>query len=365
MDLVCPTSRLPLHRMSIIEANEKLEAAERFAAPRIAGTRAVGITPEVLVRDDYGAAYPILDNIPILLSPEVLRRGIHEVSVCDGLFAEAYAEMRHYSTEAEAEVATIRESRAMENLRPLLTLRDVGHTPDFPDPPELWLDMMYEMSGQSEAFRHLGAVNEQRILTIGGRGLQAVKLLLAGAEEVWLVTPMLGELIFARELARLAGVEQGFQCAVAGAEQLPFPDRSFDAVFSQGSVHHWVTDVAIPECARVISSGGRFAAVEPWRAPLYSVGTRIFGKRDPAVHCVVLDGPRIEPQLHAAFEHVRIRHHGALVRYPLLLLWKFKVTFRRRTLWRLFVVDDRITRRFPRLRRTGSCVALLASTPRS
>ncbi len=40
-----------------------------------------------------------------------------------------------------------------------------------------------------------------RVLQVGGSGLHAVKFLLAGAAETWLVSPVHGELIFGRALA--------------------------------------------------------------------------------------------------------------------------------------------------------------------
>ena len=39
------------------------------------------------------------------------------------------------------------------------------------------------------------------LLRIGGRGIHAVKFLLAGALESWLITPILGEAIFSQCLA--------------------------------------------------------------------------------------------------------------------------------------------------------------------
>ena len=95
-----------------------------------------------------------------------------------------------------------------------------------------------------------------------------------------LVSPMPGELIFAQYQGQAYGVADRLRLVVGVAEELPFADRSIDVIFSGGSVHHMETSIALPECARVLRSGGRFAANDPWRAPLYALGTRLFGKRE-------------------------------------------------------------------------------------
>ncbi len=51
---------------------------------------------------------------------------------------------------------------------------------------------------------------------------------------------------------------------IAGAEQLPFPDESFDAVLAFDVLHH-ISDItaAMSEVRRVLRPGGRFASIEP------------------------------------------------------------------------------------------------------
>src|SRR5680860_1291048 len=172
---------------------------------------------------------------------------------------------------------------------------------------------------------------------------------------------MVGELLYAVALAEAVGVADRLHCVAALAEELPFPDRSFDAVYAQGSVHHWVVDRALPECARVLVDGGRFAAVEPWRGPLYGIGTGILGKRDRGVQCVVLTPSRIRPPRAQSFPGARIVHHGVLSRYALLALKKARISFSHRTVWRLSTLDDRLVSRSARLRDQGSSVAILAT----
>lgn len=49
----------------------------------------------------------------------------------------------------------------------------------------------------------------------------------------------------------------------AGAEDLPFPDSSFDRVWTIHAFHHWEDgDLGIAECLRVLKPGGHLLIVE-------------------------------------------------------------------------------------------------------
>lgn len=53
------------------------------------------------------------------------------------------------------------------------------------------------------------------------------------------------------------------QFAVAGAEGLPFPDETFDRVWTIHAFHHWEDrDQGIAECFRVLKPGGHLLIVE-------------------------------------------------------------------------------------------------------
>ena len=363
--LVCPVSRVRLRPMALSEAEDLLGG--RIDAGIGRGYRPIGPTPSVLVRDDHQGAYPVVDGIPVLMAPEILRpAGSLDpgVDVTDPRYVEAYTEMEHYSAAAARDAQDVAASASASRVARLAALVAGGAATTFPDPRYGWLDATHELQAQWEAFGHLQPVAGSRMLEIGGRGLHAVKLLLAGAAEAWLISPMVGELVYARALARHAGVADRLRCAAALAEELPLADGSIDGVYSQGCVHHWVTSLALPECHRVLRAGGRFAAVEPWRGPLYGLGTAILGKRDPAVHCVVLSPGRVEPYLEG-FGGWQVNHHGAVLRYPLLALRKAGIKLSRPMMWRLSLVDDAISSLVPPVRRRGSSVAILATARRS
>ena len=141
------------------------------------------------------------------------------------------------------------------------------------------------------------------------------------------------------------------------AEELPLADETMDVVHASSCVHHTDTALSAPQVLRVLTPGGRFSALEPWRGPLYQLGIRIFGNREP-VGCKPMTGERAAP-LAEAFDRFEICHHGALTRYPLIALWKLGLELTPMAVWRINRVDDSISSMIPGLRAKGSGVALL------
>jgi SAM-dependent methyltransferase/uncharacterized protein YbaR (Trm112 family) len=357
--VVCPSSKQPLREVPLVEAERELAGGAPLREPTPIGYTPVGRTPTVLLRADGRGAYPVVDGLPILRSPEMLTPpGVERVvDVTVAPYDEAYAELAHYDQRAGSAAADVRTSQAFRDMSRLAAI-PAAERAGFPDPPGRWLDARYELTAQYDAFQHLRPLDGARVLQVGGHGLHAVRFLLAGADEAWVASPMPGELAFAVALARECGVADRLHCVAALAEELPFADGSFDAIYSQACVHHWVVQLAGPECLRVLRTGGRFAAVEPWRGPFYGVGTKVLGKRDRGVHCVVLTADRVHEPF-SGFDELRVEHHGALTRYPLLALMKAGIKPSRRTIWRIGRVDDAVSGRFPRLRDSGSSVAIL------
>jgi ubiquinone/menaquinone biosynthesis C-methylase UbiE len=61
----------------------------------------------------------------------------------------------------------------------------------------------------------------------------------------------------AQENIKRAGYAAAIDLRVAAAEALPFPDESFNAVVSTGSLHHWKPPLAaLNEVHRVLKAGG-------------------------------------------------------------------------------------------------------------
>jgi SAM-dependent methyltransferase len=250
-------------------------------------------------------------------------------------------------------IREVDRSISFEYLARLVLAKDRGN---FPYPKQLWIASIYDCLSERDAYEYLAPLDGKKVLQIGGKGFAAIQFMLAGAGEAWLLTPVEAEARCAKELARLAGVQ--LHCRIGVAEQLPFESNFFDAIHSSGCAHHFQTDRAFPEIARVLREGGRFSAVDPWKAPLYSLGIRVFGKREEAVHCRPLNQQRVEP-LKAAFSDYKVIQHGILSRYPIIALEKLGCSTPLEIVWKLTQIDDAVSSLFG-LRTFGSSVAILA-----
>src|SRR5262249_40406897 len=152
-----------------------------------------------------------------------------------------------------------------------------------------------DIAAQEDCYRHIGSVKDKRVIQIGGKGLAALEFLMAGAAEAMLLTPMKGEALLAIELASIFGMKERIRCVVGVAEEIPIADCYVDACYVGGCVHHMRTEIAFNEMARILVPDGKFAALEPWRAPGYGIGTKIFGKRERSVFCRPLTPERVAP----------------------------------------------------------------------
>src|SRR5207302_5586412 len=116
--------------------------------------------------------------------------------------------------------------------------------------------LRYELEPEIVAFADFVSARGKRVLEVGvGMGADCVRFAQAGAQ----VTGVdLTER--AVEITRGRLEEEGLDgdVRVADAESLPFPDDSFDLVYSWGVLHHTPDPVAaITEARRVLAPGGR------------------------------------------------------------------------------------------------------------
>ena len=349
--LLCPATKQRLHRVPVDEANAGREPLR--VRPRTQSRRTpIGVTRDVLLREDGEAAYPISDDIPIVLPPEMLVRNdaIEPIDVMRGPYAEAYAEMEFYDGLA---------GRREELAESVAMLRKVAGSA-FLEPVASWLDAEFDGSAQLDCYRHLAPNLRGTVMQVGGKGLHLAKFLLAGAHEAWLLTPMLEEARWAIALATELGVRDRLRAVVGVAEEMPFADATFDAIYAGGTMHHLVIELAAAELRRVLRDGGTFAAAEPWKAPAYTWGVRVFGKREPSVHCRPIDDDRLT-SLRSVFPHAACLHHGAVLRYPLIALGKLGIHLGEENVRRIISAGDAVSARIPRLHRMGSSVSLLAT----
>lgn len=356
----CPQTKLPLRAMSLDDAKAAMASAE--LVPRTnREPEPFGVTATLMVRSDNACAYPVVDGIPILLAPEQITPASRPLTwdLKDVKYAEAYEEMTFYNQVAKAEAANIREAEAYRMIEPVLRLPSEERG-TFPEPKEVWIDCVPDCKAQYEASKYLGDIKGKRILQLGGKGIHAAKFLLAGAAEAWVMTPMLGEVYCSTALAKEAGVLDRLRCVVGVAEEIPVADNFFDAVYSGGCVHHMTTELAMPEVARVLKTGGKFSSMDPWRAPLYAIGTKMLGKREVSVFCRPLTKARVAP-IYAAFSEAKKEQYGTLTRYPALALGKFGVSLSFGTMWQLYKFDDSLCSCIPGMRGFGSSVALFGT----
>lgn len=356
--LVCPRTRQPLAMMARADA-ERLMGGRLQALRPIRGgePEPFGPTDVVLVRADHRRAYPVIDGFPILLAPEILGVAgeVEEIDLKDPRYEEAYREMPFYDRTATDEAAKValRAERAAQRARDADAMQ-------FPAPRKVWIDFICDGVAQWDAYRHLAPVGGRRVVQIGGKGAHAVKFLLAGAREAWNLSPMLGEARYATALAKASGVDGKLRCVVAIAEELPFADRTFDGILVPSCVHHMQTDRAFPEFRRVLAEGGRFAAIEPWLAPGYKLGTRLIGKREANPYCKPLTKRSASP-LFSAFGNGRIIHHGTFTRYALIAVEKTGLPLSATLAWWILKIDDAVASLIPGLRGLGSGAVLLGT----
>jgi SAM-dependent methyltransferase/uncharacterized protein YbaR (Trm112 family) len=355
--LVCPITRQLLTGPSPVEDVTGLGLRRRPTDPP---TSPLPGAEHLLLREGQRFAYPVVEGVPILLGPEALVRGPaadEVVNLRDARYAESYEEMEFYTGEAD------KHDIATHPTETVSVVREVAAMPHdqrgrYPYPPRNWVTHTFDNMAAWDAARHVAPVEGKRVIQIGGGGGDAVKMLVAGAAEAWLATPVLAEALFAARFAEYVGVRDRLHTVVAIGEELPIATGTFDIVYWSGSLHHTVTALAFAESERILKEGGKFAAVDPWRAPLYALGTKIFGKREEEVFCRPITRERLNGL--SVFREHEVIQHGALLRYGLIAADKLGLKVSQRELWRLLKADDRLSDRLG-LRRFGSSVAILAT----
>lgn len=310
----------------------------------------------------------MIDGIPILLSPEMwLAEGASsEEAGTDPhhqRYAEAYEEMSFYT--AWTGVGDDSLARAEKSLRLRMNVQDDRAAPQ-------WAPVRGQRGGNTAgavaaAYQHLGPFAAPgafvTCLQIGGRGTHALNFLVAGADRATLVSPVLAELQFSRELAASVGLDHRLDVVCGIAEELPFADAVFDRVYSGSSIHHTVTAESFPEISRVMAGGARFASVDIWRAPLYNIGVKLFGRATPGIRCKPMDEARLEPA-RGSFDDVSITMHGALARYPLAVLSRMGAKPSAAWARRLAEAEDSLAQRFDIVARQASLVLVRGAVDR-
>src|ERR1700731_1080466 len=94
VDMHCPETRQLLTAMTLAAAQEAAGPLRARQKTPFAGIKMV------LLREDHKAAYPIVNETPILLVPEALTNEPKEYDLRDRRWSEAYEEMDFYNRSA-------------------------------------------------------------------------------------------------------------------------------------------------------------------------------------------------------------------------------------------------------------------------
>ena len=114
---------------------------------------------------------------------------------------------------------------------------------------------------RSEIFAREGGLRPgQRALEVGcGTGIFLEAAATTGAD---IVALDLSADLLAQARARVAAAGK-VRLSLGNAEQMPFRDSSFDAVYGSSILHHLNIDAALAEVHRVLRPGGRIVFAEP------------------------------------------------------------------------------------------------------
>ena len=311
----------------------------------------IGCTENILKVIGADCAYPIIEDMPVLLAPELLAKKssttkFEKVDLNDLRYAEAYEEMSVYNkicdSLVEKAVATGDDRELCEPMGAIATELNFDEY-TFPYPEDVWVDAKHDGLSQLEAYAYLAPLTGKVFVQLGGSGSHAIKALLAGAKKAFLLTPMIGEARVARYLAKKYGVEDKFGCVIGIGEEIPFTSESVDVVYSGGCFHHMRTDYTAKELHRILKSGGKFSGVDPWKTPLHTIGTKLIGKREKSVFCKPINPERLQP-MKDTFVDLKVINHGPILRYLFLALDKFGVRFSVGTMLKICSIDEKIAR---------------------
>ena len=139
----------------------------------------------------------------------------------------------------------------------------------FPDPPSVWVDSRGSPVSQLDAYRWLSPIRGTRFLQLGGSGSHAIKAVMGGAGQSWLLTPMASEGILGRRMAQHLDLVPSLNVVRGIGERLPFEDASIDRIYGGGTLHHLELGPGLQEIARVLKPGGRAAFTDPNLNPIY------------------------------------------------------------------------------------------------
>lgn len=125
------------------------------------------------------------------------------------------------------------------------------------EPPHWAIDMVPSPLAK-RLCEHLPNKSGNKILEIGvGNGRDSIYFAKMG-NEVTGIDIAQGAVDLAKKNSKKEGVEDKIQFQVGDAENLEFPDESFDTVYSISVLHSTILAESFKEIARVLKPGGKF-----------------------------------------------------------------------------------------------------------
>jgi len=269
LDFICPVTRLPL---SFCESCDVSLGGK-------------DVNTGYLVSENGEIVYPVVDQVPQLIRICSLR------GIPDSLKSERW--IKDIITEVEIYDRIFCE-RMKADLQVLISKFSNldSYSSTFPFPLEVWIDSSTSADTQFKAYEHLRPLGNKIFLQFGGSGTHAVKALIAGAKEAYLLSPSQMEIKFGQMLAEELGLSDRFIGVRGIGEEIPLPSGLVDRVYGGGCLHHTDVGKSIPEVYRILKEGGKASFVDPRSNWLYEFIMKMTrGRRFLGVEDETLDSP--------------------------------------------------------------------------
>src|SRR5579863_6461433 len=172
---VCPLTHRPLAPVPLEAARARIARGEPLATRYHTGhgRAPIGETPQVLLRADDCAAYPIVDNVPIILAPEVLAhpRAQPRFDLQSSHYAEAYNEMLFYDAASSVVAGQIHTIASLaqspdEDLQVIGRQHSISDAEraTFPYPRARWMVARMDLGSEWDCYTHLAPMQTKHIL---------------------------------------------------------------------------------------------------------------------------------------------------------------------------------------------------------
>jgi uncharacterized protein YbaR (Trm112 family)/SAM-dependent methyltransferase len=364
---VCPETRRPLTPLTQAELTELNDRVNQGA---LASAKPLPPSLEgALGTEDRAIVYPVMRDIPVLMPGAGIFSRAHPSSPTGSTAVRLAAQVKDIETEAALyDKIALEGSRDPsfaefgEELRPGVPIKPEFRD-SFPRPGSIWLDAFDSLTAQEKAYEWIAPLEGRRVLQMGGHGSHAVKFLLAGAAEAQTLSPSFEELVLGRSLSEKFGVSERFRPVQGIAEQFPYPDNAFDAIYGGGCLHHTMTEYSSAEVLRILRPGGLAAFVEPRMTPWYRLGRRLFSSRglDP-IQSQARDRPLLQREidgLSSLFSVSESHPSRVFFHIPLVVMSRFlKIKLPPLVIRRIEELDSKIVDLFPFVRSAAPIVSI-------